>query len=397
LRLLVEKIPFFVLAALMSVVTFVVQQRTGALAAVEHLSLGARSVNALISYCRYLGKLFWPSGLAVFYPHPREWPLEMVLLAGGLLLGLSMLVWFKRREARFLLFGWLWYCGTLAPVNQMVQTGRHAMADRYTYLPSLGMLILAVWAVCAATRRWRHQVQAISVAGGAALFICLALTRQQLEHWKSTETLFRHALAVTENNDLAHTNLGGELLARGRTEEAIPHLREAIRLSPDYAAAHVNLGLALEQKGQTAEAIRHLEEAVRLKPDYVDAHMNLGNALLRSGQIAAAIRHMQEAIRLQPDDAAAHNNLGGALCQEGRITEAIQEFQAALRLQPGQAEAHNNLGIVFYRQGRIDEAIRQFQETLRLKPDHANARRNLDAVLAGKARASQAPTSPANP
>ena len=175
---------------------------------VENLPLGARVGNALISYCRYLGKLFWPTDLAVFYPHPGHWPLGKVLLAGGLILGISVLVFVRRRRYPFLLMGWLWFVGTLVPVIGLVQVGGQAMADRYTYLPSLGVLILAIWGAYELTRRWRYQVMALSVAGSAAIVLCLGLTRQQLGYWKDSETLFRHALEVTENNYLAHNNLG---------------------------------------------------------------------------------------------------------------------------------------------------------------------------------------------
>ena len=264
---LVEKLPFFVLAALASVVTFVVQQRGGSLAAAESLPLGARVGNALISYCRYLGKLFWPTDLAVFYPHPGQWPLGKVLLAGGLVLGLSVLVWVQRRRYPYLLVGWLWFVGMLVPVIGLVQTGGQAMADRHTYLPSLGMLILAVWGAYELTRRWRYQVMALSVAGGAAIVLCLALTRQQIGYWQDSETLFQHALEVTENNHLAHYNLGVALDRKGQVDEAIRQYQEAIRLKPDYTEAQNNLGAALLKKGQVDEAIRQFQETIRLKPD----------------------------------------------------------------------------------------------------------------------------------
>ena len=193
---------------------------------VQNFPLGARSGNALISYCRYLGKLFWPTDLAVFYPHPGHWSMEQVLLAGGLLLGISVLLIVKRRRYPFLLMGWLWYCGTLVPVIRLVQTGEQAMADRYTYIPSLGALILAVWGASELTRRWRYHVIALSVAGAAAIVLCMALTRQQLGHWKDSEALFRHALAVTENNYIAHNNLGNVLDEKGQIDEAIRQFRK---------------------------------------------------------------------------------------------------------------------------------------------------------------------------
>ena len=226
-RLVTEKIPFFALAAVASVVTFVVQKRGGAVAAGENLPLGARGGNALISYCRYLGKLFWPTDLAVFYPHPGQWPMAKVLLAGGLLLGISGLLLVQRRRFPFLLMGWLWFLGTLVPVIGLVQSGDQAMADRFTYVPSLGVLILAVWGAYELTRRWRCHVIALSVAGSAAIVLCLVLTRQQLGYWQDSEALFRHALEVTENNYIAHCGLGDALVKKGQIDEAISQYQEA--------------------------------------------------------------------------------------------------------------------------------------------------------------------------
>jgi Flp pilus assembly protein TadD len=397
LPLFLEKLPFFALSAILSIVTFLVQQHGGAVAAVENVPLGARCGNALISYGRYLGKLFWPTELAVFYPRPEHWPLGQVLLAGGVILGLSVLVWVPRRRAPYLLVGWLWFLGTLVPVIGLVQVGQQAMADRYTYLPSLGLLILTVWGACELTRRWRYGVLALAVAGGAALVLCLALTRQQLGHWKDSETLFRQALAVTENNQIAHNQLGTALDKKGQMDEAIRQYQEAVRLKPDYADAHNNLGAALDEQGQSDEAIRQLQEALRLKPDHAEAHNNLGIALGKQGQTDEAIRQFQEAVRLKPDYADAHYDLSVALGRKGQTGEAIRQLQEALRLKPDYAEAHNNLGTAFYQQGRTGEAIRQFQEALRLNPEYAGARKNLDAALATKADSPPPPGAAANP
>ena len=254
-RLVREKIPFFVLAALASVVTFVAQQHGGAVASFEDLPLGARVGNALISYCRYLGKMFWPTDLAVFYPHPGYWPMEQVLLAGVLIIGISVVLFVKRRRYPFLLMGWLWFVGTLVPVIEVVQSGEQAMADRFTYVPSLGVLILAIWGAYELTRGWRHQAMVLSVAGSAAIVLCIGLTRQQLGYWKDNETLFRHALEVTENNYLAHKTLGDALAKKNQIDEAISQYQEAIRLKPNYADAYDNLGNALGMGGQIDEAI----------------------------------------------------------------------------------------------------------------------------------------------
>ena len=384
-RLVFEKIPFFALSAAASVVTFVISKRGGAGTTVLNLPLGARSGNALISYCRYLGKMFWPTDLAVFYPHPGHWPIERVLLAGVVLLGISVLLFVKRRRYPFLLMGWLWYCGVLVPAIGLVQVGAFAMADRYAYIPSLGVLILAIWGAYELVRRWRYHAIALSVAGSAALILCFTLTRQQLGCWKDSETLFRHALEVTESGYLPHLNLGVALVKKGQTDEAFKQYQEAIRLNPDDPNAHNNLGNALVKKGQIDEAITQIQEALRLKPDYAEAHNTLGAALHKMGQIDEAISQLQEALRLKPDYAEAHNNLGTALGEKGQIDEAISQYQEAIRLKPDYALAHNNLGIALYRKGRASEAIRQFQEALRLKPDYADARKNLDVALATKA------------
>ena len=341
--LVVEKLPFFGLAAVASVVTFVVQQHGGAYGEGENLPLGARSGNALISYCRYLGKMFWPTDLAVFYPHPGHWPLEQVLLAGGLMVGITVLCFATRRRYPFLLMGWLWFCGTLVPVIGLVQVGEQSMADRYAYIPSLGVLILVIWGAYELTRRWRYHMIALSVAGCAAIILCFGLTRQQLGYWKDGETLFRHALAVTENNYIAHNDLGTALERKGRTDEAISQFLTAIRLTPDYAEAHNNLGIALVEKGRTGEAISQFQEAVRLKPDDAEARNNLGNALVEKGQTDEAIKQYQEAIRLKPDDAEVHNNLGSAFVKKGQIDKAISQYQEAIRLKPDFVEARHNL------------------------------------------------------
>ena len=387
-RLVREKIPFFALAAATSVVTFVVQG--GAMTMGENFPLGVRSGNALISYCRYLGKLFWPRGLGVFYPHPEHWPPAKVLLASGVILGISMLLFAQRRRSPFLLMGWLWFVGMLVPVIGLVQVGDQAMADRYTYLPSLGLLILAIWGAYELTQRWRYAVVALSVAGWAAIVLCLVLTRQQLGHWKDSETLFRHALEVTENNHIAHNNLGNALEKKGQIDEAIRQFQEALRLKPDDALSHNNLGSALEKKGQTDEAISQYQEALRLKPDLALAHHNLGLALAEKGRNDEAISQYQEAIRLKPYYADPHYNLGIALGKKGRNDEAVSQYQEAIRLKPYYAAPHNNLGNALVRKGQTDEAIRQYQEALCLKPDYIEAHYNLANVLYMKGQIDEA-------
>jgi tetratricopeptide (TPR) repeat protein len=394
-QLVMEKIPFFVLTAVASVVTFVVQKRGGAAMTVEDFPLGARIGNALISYCRYLGKTFWPTDLAVFYPHPGYWPLEKVLLAGVFLCGVSVLLFVERRRYPFLLMGWLWFVGTLAPVIGLVQVGEQAMADRYTYIPSLGVLILTIWGVYELTRRWRYHVIALSLAGSAVFVLCLAVTRQQLGYWKDSETLFRHTLEVTPSSELAHNNLGIALLNKGQTDEAISQFQEVIRLKPAAAEIHNNLGSALFNKGQTDKAMSQFEEAIRLKPDYALAHYDLGIVLFNKGQTDEAMSQFQEAIRFKPDYADAHINLGIALLNKGQTDEAISQYQEAIRLKPDGANARYNLGVALLNKGQTDEAISQYQEAIRLKPDDADAQRMLAKALDLKSRSKLRTSDPA--
>jgi protein O-mannosyl-transferase len=311
--LIKEKIPFFVLAAATSLVTVVVQQRGGAIVGAEQLSLGARCGNALISYWRYLGKLVWPTDLAVFYPHPGRWPLAQVLLAGCLLAGVSLLLLAQRRRYPFLLVGWFWFCGVLVPAIGLVQSGGWAIADRQTYFASLGPLIMAVWGACEWSRQSWSPPVALWLAGATAVVCWSSLTRQQIQYWKDSETLFGHSLEVTGDNYPAHLNLGIALGEKGEFVPAIRQLQEALRLKPESVEGHITLGIAFGQLGQFDEAIRHFEEAIHLQPENAFAHYNLGLAHSKKRELDQAIREFQEAIRLQPDYIQAEENLARAL------------------------------------------------------------------------------------
>lgn len=387
-RLLGEKIPFFALAAAMSVVTYAVQR--GAMPGAGNFPLGARFGNALVSYCRYLGKQFWPTDLAVFYPYPGHWPLAAVLLAGGLMLGITVLGFARRQRSPFLLVGWLWFVGTLVPMIGLVQVGGQAMADRYTYIPALGVLVLAVWGAHEFSRRWHGAVIALAVAAAAAIVLCMALTRQQLGHWRDSETLLRHALAVTKDNYFAHKTLGDALGEKGQLDAAIRQYQQALRLWPDDSGARNNLGLIFSRKGQLDEAIRQYEEAIRIQPVNAHAQNNLGVALVTLGQTNEAMRRFEEAIRLESDHAEARRNLGKILAGQGQTDDAIRQFEQALRLKPDDAETHRDLGIALGRKGRTDDAIRHYREAIRLKPGNAAAHYNLGNALYEKGQTDEA-------
>ena len=379
-----EKIPFLALVLAASVVTFIVQRQGGAVMAVGTLPWDARVANAPVSYCRYLGKTFWPVDLAVFYPHPGYWPLENVLAASVFLGGLSWLFWKLRGRFPFLLMGGLWFVGTLVPVIQLVQSGEQAMADRFTYVPAMGILILTIWCVPEITRHWRYKMMLWTATGLAAIVCCLGLTRRQLEYWRNTETLFAHALTVAPENHIALNNLGGALLAEGRNCEAVRYYQAALGLTPNYGPAHRNLGQALLSAGRNAAAAAEFQAALDLQPDDAGARDGLGKSFLNQGRLADAISLFQECLRRHPDYLDAHNDLGIALARQGQMEGAIREFQQVIRLKSNDAECHNNLGIALAGQGRFDDAIIQFQEALRLQPDNTRAQKNLARVVALK-------------
>ena len=388
--LVMEKIPFFILTVAASVVTYIIQQQEGAMPPLEILPLGMRFENALISYGRYLLKMLWPTKLAVFYPYHGYWPLGWVLLSGIGLAGVSVLFWVKRRSHPFLLVGWLWFVGTLVPVIGLVQVGGQSIADRYTYIPLVGILVFVIWGVSELSRCWQHRLLMLSLMGSAAILLCSVLTRQQMGYWKNSEMLFRHTLAVTDDNYVAHNNLGGTLNDQSQTNAAIAQFQEALLINPNCAEAHINLGLVLTEKNQTDAAIGEFQKAIRLKPINADAHNNLGSSLALKGQTNEAIGEFQEAIRLNPDYANAHYNLATALLNQGQTDEAIRQFQEAVRLLPGDAEAHYKLGNLLSKKGQTDAAIRQFQEVIRVKPDYDNAHNNLGSLLIGQGKIDEA-------
>ena len=379
-RLLKEKLPFLALTVVSCAVTFRAQRTGGAVVSLERLPIGDRVANAAVSYVWYLGKALWPSGLAVFYPY-QKWPQDRVVAAVAVLAGLSgWIIWRARREPHFVV-GWLWYLGTLVPVIGLVQVGIQSIADRYTYLPSIGLFIMVAWG---ASRGFVGQpVQKLVVAATAAMLlaVCMALSCFQIRHWRTSEALFRHALNVTANNFVAHNNLGNALLQRGNLTEAAQHFEQAVRIKPGFAEAHNNLALALEQAGNLKDAIGHFEQAVRIKPDYAEAHNNLGTALAQTGRLQEAVGQFEQALRIKPDSAEAHNNLGNALLQRSNLTEAVQHFEQAVRIKPDYAEAHNNLAIALEQAGNLKDAIGHFEQAVRIKPDYAKAHYNLALVL----------------
>jgi tetratricopeptide (TPR) repeat protein len=451
--LLLEKVPFLVLSVASCVITFLVQRKGGAVS--TSISVGARIANAVVAYVRYLGDCFWPSKLSVLYPHPGHWPAWEVGGAALVLIGISVFVGWSIQKRRYLMVGWCWFVGMLVPTIGLVQVGVQSMADRYTYLPVIGLFVIVAWGVsdlmAARTESLKSKVQSLKsnadesrpevqrpksillrqkhsggqevqrprskktpahdeakntsegethaiptangplvAAAGFVLLACAILTVKQIGYWQNSETLFRHAVQVTQSNYLAYNNLGFFLSNKGNSAEAMENYVKALEINPAYEDAHNNVGYALAGRKQYAEAIAHYEAALKIRPNHTEVHNNLGNALADTGQIDQAIEHYLIVLKQNPEHADAHNNLGIALAMKGHFDEAIEHFHAALRLKPDYASAHSNLGNAYAVQHKLDEAIHEYQESLRLNPKDPQAHNNLANALSEQGRLDEA-------
>jgi len=311
--LLAEKWPFFLLAAISCAVTFIAQKRGEAVVPLEFCPLPLRIENAAVAYVTYLVNCVYPVNLAVIYPLPKEIPLGRVAGAVAVLVTISWLVWRARQREPYWLTGWLWYLGMLVPVVGLVQVGLQSMADRYTYLPLVGVFAGTTFGVANLAKKLRLSPIILTVTAVLILAGCLWTTTRQLGYWPDSETLFKHALWVTKANPVAQRHLATALSEMGQPQEAIEHFRESLRLMPDSALAHNNLGGALARTGHPQEALAEFQEAVRLKPDYAVAYFNLGNLLAQTGHLPEAIKNFQTALQLQPDFPSARYSLTRAL------------------------------------------------------------------------------------
>jgi Flp pilus assembly protein TadD len=382
LRLVWEKIPLFALAIVSGIVTFLVQQSGGALGSFTAYTLNVRVANALVSYVNYIVKTIWPSQLAVLYPHPPVVSRLMVAGACFLLISIFLLAIRVLKRHPWFTVGWLWYVGTLVPVIGLVQIGSQAMADRYTYVPLIGISIIIAWGVPELMARWRYRKTALATITAISLSVIMTTTWLQVRYWRNSITLFEHTLDVTVNNYVAHSNLGIALFFQGKLDRSIEHFHKALRINPGFVDARINLGIALANQGRMDDAISHFLEASRINPDSYETHNSLGVALERQGNTAKAVSHYYEALRIKPDFDEAHNNLGVALASQGKLDEAIEHYSEALRVNPRFAKVHNNLGIAMIHKGKLEEAISHFREALRIKPDYTNAHDNLERALA---------------
>jgi Flp pilus assembly protein TadD len=384
---------------------------------IGHLSLMDRLGNAALATVIYLRQLMWPFGLSVFYPHPRQSLSAVeVLMAALFLIALSAAAFMYRRKSPYVLTGWFWFLGMLVPVSGVIQVGEQAHADRYTYLPQIGLYMLAAWLVADIVTAWRHRRVLVGGATACLIFFFMCLAFKQTGYWRNGRTLWTHAVAVNPRNDTAHISLCDLDLRENRLDDAIFHARQAAEIRPDSNDAHSRLAVALSVSGQSAEAgvefqkivethqLRprvhynlatllldsgHLDEAIaefqkelQIQPEFAEAHNNLGIALTSKGELEDALAHFQRALELDPRLPKVHHNIATILLRQGRFDQAVAHLQQELQISPASAEAHNDLGIAWSQQGRLDQAISEWQTTLQLQPGNLNAYCNLVWVFA---------------
>ena len=361
-KLTLEKLPFFVLSAIASIIAFSAQQSAGALAKIDVVPLKIRIANAFVSYLAYLWKMIWPSRLAVYYPHPgNSLSMRQAVIAAVILLIIFFYVVRLAKRYGYLLTGWLWYVGTLFPVIGLVQVGFFAMADRYTYLPSIGIFIMIAWGISEVSAKWRFREIILSVSSIAVLSAFSVCTYFQLRYWQNSVTLFEHALKVTGNNFLAYNNLGFACLELGRYNEAIENCKQAVRIKPNYARAYYNLSVAYDRLGRWQDMMEACQQAIRIKPDYAKAYCNLGIAYGQLGRYQDKMEACKQAIKINPDYAEAYNNLGVAYVKVGSPEKAMEAFKQAVKTKPDFAEAHYNLGMAYLTNGDSGSASGEYE------------------------------------
>jgi tetratricopeptide (TPR) repeat protein len=335
--------------------------------------------------------MLWPRNLSVFYPHLGDGAAEWKALTCGIFIAL-VTTWIVRciRKTPYLAVGWFWYLGTLVPVIGIVQVGEQAMADRYTYLPMIGVFICIAWGIPELIRNQKI----LSVMAGIYIVLLIATTWGQVKYWKNSITLFEHAISINENKVpsfvIAYNNLGHALLSENRFQEAIVKFQRAIKINPNYSRPQNNLGNAFSELRKFDEAIKYYQQAIKIEPNYAEAFNNLANALRQTGKIEESIVYYNEAIRLKKDYDEAYFNLGITLSQQGEIGEAIGQYQKALEINSNFVMAHNNLASLLAQRKDIAGAIRHYKEAISIDPEFAQAYNNLGSTLAGQGKLEEA-------
>jgi tetratricopeptide (TPR) repeat protein len=378
--LILEKLPLFALSALSCAATIFAQ--TDAISSIEKFPFNWRIKNAFVSLIVYLWDMIWPSRLAVFYPHPKNFlPVGNVFLAIVLIAAITAFAFRLAKTRPYMVVGWLWYLVMLVPVIGILQVGLQAHADRYTYLPQIGLYIALTWAIADMSVSWPRRNGILIGVATVVIATFVYCARIQASYWRDSESLWRHALAVTPDNVIARHNLGFALGTKGRLDEATMHVERALQFDPDFAAAHNNLAIILTKKGRLDEAVAHYQTALRIKPDDAVAQYNLASVFIKKGALDEAIAHYQKAIQINPEYAEAHNNLGNLFLQEGHLDEAAAHYREALKIKPGHTVARNNLALILFQKGNVDDAIACWQKSLTIEPKNRDALNNLGVAL----------------
>ncbi|MGA2094349.1 MAG: tetratricopeptide repeat protein, partial [Sedimentisphaerales bacterium] len=364
-NLLLEKIPFFILAAISSVVTFLTQKVGTITYDTETIPLTDRAGNAFLSYARYIGKLFWPRSLAVSYPFDAGgfvfWQVAMSIV---LLIVISIFVIRFRRNRKYLAVGWFWFVGMLVPVIGLVKFTWSSYSDRFTYIPYIGLFIMLAWGLPDFLSKWPHRKIVLSIAAPITLIALGTGAFRQVSVWKDSITLYSHAIEVTHNNALVHNYLGMSYLNLKRYQDAIESLKQAIVIDRNCTDAYYNLGVAFDKVGRWEDAIDAFKQVIQARPHYAEAHYNLGNAYLRLGRSQDALEIYKRAVILDPALAEAHYNLGNACLRLGRYQDAAEAYKQAIKIKPDYAEAYNNLGNACVSLGRFQEAAEAFKQAI---------------------------------
>jgi len=405
-----EKMPLFILSAVFSIITYVIQQEGGTMRSLEMIPLGSRIANAFVSYISYIQKMIAPIRLAVLYPHPgSKLPLAYALIAGVVLLVITIAVIRYRKGRPYLVVGWLWYIGTLVPVIGLVQVGGQAMADRYSYVPLTGLFIIIAWGVPEVLSRWRYRKIVLASAGCLIISVLAVLTALQVQHWKNSITLFEHAVAVTNDNYTAHNNLATALDDDGQSQAAVAHYLKALAINQNYIKARYNLGNAFMHTGRIDEAVLHWNEVLRLDGDHTGAHNNIAVVMSRQGKFKEAAEHYRHILRVRPGNAEAEKNLAVAienqqdmeqalkhyeransLAQSGKFEEAVRFYSRALEINPKFVMAHNNLGNVYLLQGEFEKSLEHYSKAIEIAPDFAESHYNLGVLFQKQGETNQA-------
>lgn len=386
--LIFEKIPLLALSIGDGLVTLWAQHSS--IARGEQLPLVSRIGNGLVSYVIYVKEMIWPVDLAVFYPHSGDHlPVLEIGLAIVMLAIVSAGAIALRRRSPYLITGWFWYIVMLLPVIGLIQVGSQAHADRYTYLPQIGLYLLVAWAITDALVS-PLQRKILAAAASVAVVALAWCAHVQASYWRNGESLWRRALAVTSRNFMAHDGLGDYLAKRGRLDEAIDQFQKALSIAPGYPDIETNLILALTRKGRTDEAITHLEAVLKEHPNDAQTQYSLGNALRKRGDLASAIAAYNKALSIQGSYPAAHYGLGFTLDQDGQIDDAIAHYQEAIREQPNYPEAYHLLGNDLLQKARFDDAIAAYEQALKNRPTYPEVEKNIGLALLQKGRTSEA-------